>query len=459
MNTGSVAAATPADRDRVIDLLRAGSLVVVVLGHWLMADVVTTPDGVRVGNALTALTWLRPATWALQVVPLFFVAGGFANVVVWRRTAACGGAYGDYLAARLSRLLRPTLLFLLVVQCLLALGTAVGLSGAHAALAGHILAQPLWFLGVYVALMALVPVAASLHARAPVATLVGLAGGAVVVDLLRFAGGLAWVGWVNVVLVWSFAQQLGFWYADSRRSAVRRPAMAVTAIAAFAGLAGLTAWGPYPVSMVGLPGQVSNMAPPSVCLLLLTLGQVTLVLLARDRLAGRLLRPGRWAVVATIGSMAMTLYLWHLTVLATLYVVALRAGLGLPAAGTVTWWLTRPVWLAVLTIALAAVAVPASRLERADPCRRRRTGVPLAARAASPPAAWASATAALLVTGGLLTVVLTGLAPTDTRSLAVVGVPLGPLPGTMCVLAGLRLARPRSVPVGAPKAAADTTQS
>ena len=35
-----VSAATAPDRDRFIDAVRAGSLLIVVLGHWLMATVV-----------------------------------------------------------------------------------------------------------------------------------------------------------------------------------------------------------------------------------------------------------------------------------------------------------------------------------------------------------------------------------------------------------------------------------
>src|SRR5665811_1603866 len=35
-----VCAATAPDRDRFIDAVRAGSLLIVVLGHWLMATVV-----------------------------------------------------------------------------------------------------------------------------------------------------------------------------------------------------------------------------------------------------------------------------------------------------------------------------------------------------------------------------------------------------------------------------------
>ena len=39
-----LAAETPAERNRVVDALRAGSILVVVFGHWLMAAV-TVVDG------------------------------------------------------------------------------------------------------------------------------------------------------------------------------------------------------------------------------------------------------------------------------------------------------------------------------------------------------------------------------------------------------------------------------
>ncbi|MFZ5872699.1 MAG: acyltransferase, partial [Actinomycetota bacterium] len=77
MGTAPVDAATrTAGRDRFVDALRVGSLVVVVLGHWLMADV--RPDG-EVSNALVSVPALEPLTWVLQVMPLFFLVGGVAH--------------------------------------------------------------------------------------------------------------------------------------------------------------------------------------------------------------------------------------------------------------------------------------------------------------------------------------------------------------------------------------------
>ena len=70
-------AATPATRDRYVDFLRAASIVVVMLGHWMMA-VVTRRDGTwELGNLLTEFRGAWLLTWVFQVMPVFFFVGGF----------------------------------------------------------------------------------------------------------------------------------------------------------------------------------------------------------------------------------------------------------------------------------------------------------------------------------------------------------------------------------------------
>lgn len=99
-----LAAATPATRDRYVDLLRVASLAVVLLGHWLMAAV--TADG-QVGNLLAVVPGLQVVTWAFQVMPVFFFVGGFSHALAHRSRPR----YAAFLRARLQRLLRPTMVF------------------------------------------------------------------------------------------------------------------------------------------------------------------------------------------------------------------------------------------------------------------------------------------------------------------------------------------------------------
>src|SRR3954451_10757500 len=114
-NAAHLAAATPATRDRYVDLLRVGSLGVVVLGHWLMAVVVTGPDGaVRTTNLLTIVPTLQPLTWLLQVMPVFFLVGGFSHATAVASVRRRGGRYADFVRSRAGRLLRPTAVFVAV---------------------------------------------------------------------------------------------------------------------------------------------------------------------------------------------------------------------------------------------------------------------------------------------------------------------------------------------------------
>lgn len=398
--------ATPAGRDRVIDFARSASLVVVVLGHWLMASVtITAAAGVRGTSALAELPSLAPLTWLLQVMPLFFVAGGFANAVSWRGVRSRGGDYSTYIHVRLNRLMRPTLVFVVTVPVLLAALSAVGIGSAELRLTGGLFAQPLWFLGVYVLVTALAPALFAWHERRPVAALGWLGALAAATDGVRFAG-YEQVGYLNFGFVWLFAQQLGFWYADGRR--LPRPALWAGLAATIGALVVLTSVGPYPVSMVGLPGEMSNMNPPTVCLLVLTLGQTAALVLVRPRLAAWLGRTRPWAAVVLIGSMAMTLYLWHLPVLALGFGGILWLGVPLPAPGTLAWWVSRPLWCAVLGAALAALAARLARFERGGAHRGGQREI------AGTRASVVAGTGVVGVAAGLFGVVLGGLGPSTS---------------------------------------------
>ena len=437
--TERVSAETAPDRDRFIDAVRAGSLLIVVLGHWLMATVVVRDGHLTGANALTSIPALQLATWLLQVMPLFFIAGGFSNITVWRSLRRREAGYPEYLHGRLVRLLRPTLGFVLFWQLALPAAAALGMRQDRIDLIGFLLGQPLWFLGVYVAMTALAPAMASWHAFSPRVALATLVGAAIVVDWFRLGEGMESVGYLNLAIVWLFAQQLGFLYADGYLARLTRRTLWATLAGAFATLVVLTTWGPYPVSMVGMPGETSNMTPPTICLLVLSVAQVAMAMLVRDRVARWLQRPAAWAAVVRFGSMAMTVYLWHLSVLVLAFLALFGLGIDPPAAGTGLWWLTRPFWLLGLAAVLAVVATLLSPLERGRPSRGARATAQPATASVSPVATASSGVGAALISFGLLGYVASGLQPAAHGSSVLLFVPVDPLQNTACVLAGLAL--------------------
>ncbi|HEU5110361.1 MAG TPA: acyltransferase family protein, partial [Micromonosporaceae bacterium] len=113
--SATVQAATPATRDRYVDLLRVTSLGVVILGHWLMAVVLIDPAGeVSSTNVLAVVPSLQPLTWLLQVMPVFFLVGGFSHAVALASQRRRAGSYADFVRSRAGRLLRPTAAFVAV---------------------------------------------------------------------------------------------------------------------------------------------------------------------------------------------------------------------------------------------------------------------------------------------------------------------------------------------------------
>ena len=368
-------AATPATRDRYVDFLRAASIVVVMIGHWMMA-VVARRDGTwELANLLTEFRGAWLLTWVFQVMPVFFFVGGFSNKVTLDALERRGAGFAEFAATRTWRLLKPVLVLLAIwlpIATFAQFGGIVELAVLRQATT--VVTQPLWFIGIYLIVTALAPPMRRLHQRFGLAVPVVLIAGAVIVDVLRFRAGIASIGYMNFGFVWLFAHQLGYFYADG---AVTLPPrfLWTGAIGGVVALVLLTRFGPYPLSMVGLPGEsVSNMNPPTICLIALTVWQVSALMLVRLRVTAWLQRPRTWGVVIAANSMIMTMFLWHLSALMIAAITLLPLGFPQPEVGTAAWWLLRPVWLAILCAMTALFVYLLGRFERPGRVERFNTG-------------------------------------------------------------------------------------
>ncbi|MGV1007906.1 MAG: acyltransferase family protein [Dermatophilaceae bacterium] len=394
------------ERDRWADTLRVGSLLVVILGHWLMVTV--TPDG-DISNALVVLPSLQPLTWFLQVMPLFFLVGGVAHAYSLQSRARLGGTargqYAGFVRARSARLLRPTLVFLLVWVLIGAVADLAGwTSGPQATLVVAALVmvpQLLWFVGIYLGVAAFAPAMARAHTRWGLAVPITLALAACLVDLARFGAAAGVVGNLNFALVWLCLHQWGFiWYAGALSNRLAVGLVVVGSV----GLGLAVTVGPYPTSMVGLPGDdVSNMAPPTVALLAQGVALIGVAALVRGPMGRLLHRPGAWRAVVTAGAFAMTAFLWHLTALLAVLLGMRALGRTQPDVGTAAWWASRPVWFLVLSVPTAALVAVFVRFDR--PQRARRTTVDESRAWVDPSAAVAVA----VVVFGILMVSVTGV--------------------------------------------------
>ena len=360
-----LAAITPPERNRYVDFLRAVSILMVVSGHWLIVAIHYQNGNVEFGDILELQPRTQWLTWLFQVMPIFFIVGGYANAVSLESARRRGVGYAGWLAVRLHRLITPLLALLAGWGALAAILFFSGVSGDITRLASKAALVPTWFLAIYVMVVILAPATYSAWRRWGFASLWLFAGLAALVDLAFFAADLEWLGWSNYFWVWLAVHHLGYAWRDGRLGGPGR-LLLYSAIGLLV-LAMLIFKGPYPFAMVGSPDEdLSNTLPPKITLLALGIAQFGL-LLAIEAPMRRVLDGLRiWAATVLINSMIMTLYLWHITIMVIVVALAYLAGgfgLGLEPGGA-EWWLTRPLWLAFLYLILAPVTLLLASLER-----------------------------------------------------------------------------------------------
>ncbi|MEU6645865.1 acyltransferase [Saccharomonospora sp. NPDC046836] len=384
----------PVTRDRFLDIVRAVAILGVVVQHWAMPVLDYSDGQLSTGNALATPGWWV-VTWLSQVMPLVFFAGGAANLLSLRRAASPR----DWLGARLRRLLLPVLPLFAVWLLVPRLLRDLGVPEQPVALAGSITAQLLWFLAVYLLTILATPLMVAAHRRWGLAVPVVLAGAAIVVDVARFTGpGLA--GYANAVFVWLAVHQLGFHYTEGRLADISRRAALAMSAGGFAVTALLVVFGPYAASMIGMPGApMSNMSPPTVCLISLAIGQIGLALAAKPVLNRIAQRPGVQSALGWVGPRFMSIYLWHMPALVVVSgVTVLALDYATPAPGSVLWLVALPVWLAFTGAVLTGLLRAFARFEAAPRPGAVTVGT------------WQLVVAGLLASAGLLGLAAKGFA-------------------------------------------------
>ncbi|AYG83121.1 hypothetical protein DWB77_05316 [Streptomyces hundungensis] len=373
---------TPAHRDRAIDGLRALALLAVPTGHWLLGGF-TRDDAGALHNAspLSSFAGLAPASWVLQMLGIFFLVGGYASVLSFRRRK---GSTGQWLRGRIARLGRPVLGVTAVWAAMIPVLGTLGVPYDTLRTGSTLVIQPLWFVGVYTVVTALTPYCVRSARRLGGWAAAPLLGSVAVVDALRYgpyADAMpSWLSLVNILPGWMFAYQLGVCWGEKRIG--RRGAWLLLGGGAVL-FAALLVLFHYPASMVGVPGQArTNSHPPSLLVLALAAAQSGAAILLRDRIAGRLRRPALWAPVVVVNLSAMTILCWHQTALLAAAVPASFAGRvpGLTTAPESWAWIgERLAWMPVFAALLVVIARYARGFEapwtRATKARRAAAGL------------------------------------------------------------------------------------
>jgi hypothetical protein len=409
-----------------LDVLRVVSLAGIVLAESVVA--ITYQGAAQAG-------WVWPLTWLLQLVPVFFLAGGHANVLAWRAAQAAGGGFGLYLTGRLGWLLRPVLAFVtawLIVPLSLEL---FRVPPENITAFNRIVLQPLWLLGLYLLVVAAAPAMLWLHRRIPVATPVGLGGVAATIGLAGRGSVAAHVGGIVAALLF---QQFAFHYADGGLWRVRRSILVSVAATAFLGLIMVTTIGGQPKLLIAEPTVYASFAPSLLGTLLIGIVQTCLIALPHERGLRIVAAGARARMVAVIHGAPVTVYLFYLcAMLVVAGVIGAARSAALPADGLT--WLAQPRTM----LALALIALPAGLsfmlFERRTSLARGVDDEPLQTPGHQPRGGPLDAVAAVLGVGygalgilGFAAVSITGEAGVP----AVLGIPIDPIASLIHLLLG-----------------------
>lgn len=344
----SIAEQTPPERNRYVDFLRALSITAVVLGHWIMAAPYFTAGSPDMVHLLDIQPWSRWLTWIFQVMPVFFFVGGFSNGVSWDSAVRKQQPYAVWLEARMRRLLGPAIPLVILWGLLGVVGHLTNVHPQMIKIGSQVSLVPVWFLAIYFVIVLLVPLTRSAWRRFGLASIVVPLVLAAIGDWLFFNSAHQWLGWFNYLFVWGAVHQLGYAWQQGKLGGVL-PSL-VMAIGGGAALIGLTHYGPYPLSLVGVPSEeLSNTTPPKLPLVALGLMQIGLLLALEKPMRSWLSRGRVWTATVLTNGFIMPVFLWHSTVM----ILVIGAGfLVLPTVftaipGSTQWWWLRPVWVLV----------------------------------------------------------------------------------------------------------------
>ena len=400
---------TPEKRNRCVDFLRAVSILVVVTGHWLMAAPWVDADGAHISHLLDVSPWAQWLTWVMQVMPIFFFVGGYSNGISWDAACRDSTSYRNWLSSRLTRLLGPVLVLVLFWIVAASVAHGAGVSAGMIRVASQIALVPTWFLAVYALVVLLVPLTRSAWKSMgmwSIAIPFILAG---LVDGAYFGFGWTEAGWVNYLFVWVGVHQLGYAWLEGRFASRLRSSL--WCLIGLGSLVALTEVGPWPHSLVGVPGEVvSNTEPPHLPLVALAAFQFGSVMLIEHRLTRLLARAHLWTATVLINGMIMTIFLWHSTVMMLSFGASIwLGGIGLAVIpGTGDWWLRRLAWVAVFVLSLFPFIAIFSRFERPSEIK------------APSPAPWRMAVGSGLMVVGLALLASGGIGGTGPLGLRLV---------------------------------------
>ena len=334
-------------------MARSLALFAVVLGHLVLAVIDRDPSGSLRGDNLIALyphlSWLT----LIAPMPIFFAAGGWANATATAQSSA----------ARLRTLMGLGAVVVTIWSGASIVELVIVGHGSTLADGARIATQPLWFLTAYIPFAAYGKRISALAAHPIIAVGIALAVLAAI-DIARFGfhANDKW-GWPSFFLAWGIPWLIGSWWRHASHSQSfneRRVGCALFIAGAVAAIMLVKTARYYPALIDAVPNKRSNTTPPTLFTAVAAIGQTGVLMMIATSLDS-VARHWR-SLINTLGTVSIAVYMWHLSALA-LCAGFIALGVPSPTRLSTSWWLTRPLWFA-LVIGITALFATATSFAR-----------------------------------------------------------------------------------------------
>ena len=207
------------------------------------------------------------------------------------------------------RLLGPVIPLVVLWAVLGVVGYWLQVHPAFVQIGSQVSLVPVWFLAIYFVIVMLVPLTRAAWHRFGLWSVAVPMLLAVIGDWIFFNTPYQSLAWFNYLFVWSGVHQLGYAWQQGKLAGQLRPWL--MALFGLTALILLTQFGPYPTSLVGVPGEaMSNTTPPKLPLIALGLTQIGLLLAFEAPMRRWLAHARVWTSTVLVNGLIMPIFLW-----------------------------------------------------------------------------------------------------------------------------------------------------
>ena len=310
---------TSISRERYIDLLKVVSILTVIFSTHLFLSFQTSGYEILIRNESSTNISMSIASWYLNGLAVFFFCNGFSNSLAWYSNIGRDGSVWEFLANRINSILGPMIVLIIfgsltihysISNELIPEYLVTSVDSLHPTT--EFLLWPLWLVSIYLVVLMFSPITAYFHKKQSWFFLLMLFSMFIFIDIFTFSSGYISIKYLNYLFFWLFIHQLGYFYADGSLQEIKLSLYFIVVLVSYISLfflstdySSLTSISNFRLTMN------TNEDPPTLIMLLSSIGLISLALLFRNIVEKLLKNKYIWSFVSLLNAHLYTYFLWH----------------------------------------------------------------------------------------------------------------------------------------------------